>query len=255
MSIPLPPPTTAHIWYARLDPPDSVIAQMEQALSVKEWARLRRFHFARDARRYAVRRGVLRHLLGGYLSIPPAEVAFVYGPQQKPALAEPLDRTGLHFNLSDSGEMAVYAFAVEQEIGVDIEEHRDFPDARQLAQRFFSPEEAAWLNEQQEAQTSLAFLRCWTCKEAVVKAQGGGLITPLQEFTVAHWQRPLRLLWPSAPAGEWSVHLLNPPANYSAALTATGPITTIAESSASICTDQEDDETENGTLIHADSRR
>ncbi|RLT45191.1 MAG: 4'-phosphopantetheinyl transferase [Chloroflexi bacterium] len=226
-----PPPGAVHIWYARLDPPDSAVAQCEQTLSADEWARLRRFHFARDARRYAVRRGVLRHLLGDYLAIPPAEVAFVYGPQQKPALAAPLAETGLHFNLSDSGEMAVYAFAAGQAIGVDIEEHRDYPDARQLAQRFFSPVEAEWLYAQPEPQTSLAFLRCWACKEAVVKALGDGLMAPLQEFTVAHWQSPPRLLWPAAAATEWSVHLLNPPANYSAALTTTRPITTIREQS------------------------
>lgn len=231
METKFPPPATVHICYARLDPPDSVIAQMEQTLSADEWARLRRFHFARDARRYAVRRGVLRHLLGDYLAIPPAEVAFVYGPQQKPALAQPLAESGLHFNLSDSGEMAVYAFAQGQAIGVDIEEHRDYPDARQLAQRFFSPVEAEWLNQQPEPQTSLAFLRCWTCKEAVVKALGDGLMAPLQAFTVAHWQRPPHLLWPTAPTAEWSVHLLNPPTNYTAALTATGPITTIDEQS------------------------
>lgn len=227
----LPPPATVHVWYARLYPPDSVIAQMEQRLSADEWERLRRFHFARDARRYAVRRGVFRHLLGRYLSIPPAEVPFVYGPQHKPALAESLAESGLHFNLSDSGEMAVYAFAAAQSIGVDIEEHRDYPDARQLARDFFSPAEAAWLSQQPDAQISLAFLRCWTCKEAVVKALGDGLMAPLQEFTVAHWQRPPRLLWPSAAVGEWSIHLLNPPANYTAALTATGPITTINEQS------------------------
>lgn len=229
MEIQLPPPATVHIWYARLDPPDSVIAQMEQTLSGDEWARLRRFHFARDARRYAVRRGVLRHLIGNYLAIPPAEVPFAYGPQQKPALAEPLAGTGLHFNLSDSGEMAIYAFAVGQAIGVDIEEHRDYPDARQLAQRFFSPAEAEWLEQQPGAQTSLAFLRCWTCKEAVVKALGDGLMAPLQEFTVAHWQTPPRLLWPTASITDWSIHLLNPPPNCSAALTATGPITAIQE--------------------------
>ena len=227
----LPPSATVHIWYARLDPSPSVIAQVAQTLSADEWARLRRFHFVRDARRYAVRRGILRHLLAGYLSIAPGEVIFAYGSQQKPALAESQSQASLHFNLSDSGEMAVYAFTVGQEIGVDIEEHRDFPDARQLAQRFFSPAEAEWLNEQPQAKTSLAFLRCWTCKEAVVKALGDGLMSPLQEFTVAHWQTPPRLLWPTALAHDWSIHLLNPPANYSAALTATSPITTINEQS------------------------
>ena len=224
-----PPPSTVHIWYTRLDPSAPAIAQMEAALAPDEWARLRRFHFARDARRYAVRRGVLRHLLGGYLSVTPADVAFAYGPQQKPVLAESQNQTGLHFNLSDSGEVAVYAFAIGQEIGVDVEEHRNFPDAHQLAQRFFSPVEAEWLGNQPAEQTPTAFLRCWTCKEAVVKALGSGLMAPLQEFTVAHWQTPPHLLWPAASIPARSIHLLNPPPNYSAALAATSPITAIQE--------------------------
>ncbi len=218
----LPASGVVHVCYARLDPPAAFIAQMEQTLAADEWARLRRFHFADDARRYAVRRGILRHLLGRYLDIPPAEIVFAYGPQHKPALSEPQAKTNLRFNLSDSGEMAVYAFAVGQEIGVDIEAQRDFPDARQLAESFFSPVEAEWLRQQPPEEESTAFLRCWTCKEAVVKALGDGLMSPLQAFTVAHWQTPPRLLWPSAPPSDWSIHLLNPPAGYCAALAVSG---------------------------------
>lgn len=229
MQISLPPPGVVHIWYASLDPPHPVVEQMEQTLAPDEWARLRRFHFARDARRYAVRRGTLRHLLGGYLHFAPAEIAFAYGPQQKPALAEEMAGTGLHFNLSDSGEMAVYAFAVGQEIGVDIEQHRDYPDAHQLAKRFFSSVEADWLASQPAGQTSRSFLRGWTCKEAVVKALGSGLMAPLQDFTVAHWQTPARLFWPSAPQPDWSIQLLHPPAGFSAALAVPGPVVKVDE--------------------------
>lgn len=228
-AITFPPPGTVHIYYAHLDPPASVIAQMEQILSADEWARLHRFHFADDARRYAVRRGMLRHLLAGYLQIPPTEIVFAYGPQSKPALAPSLAVADLRFNLSDSGEMAVYSFAMGQEIGVDIEAHRDYPDALQLAERFFSREEAEWLKSQPAEKRSSAFLRCWTCKEAVVKALGDGLMAPLQEFTVAHWQTPPHLLWPAAPHTPWSIHLLRPPDGYSAALAAARSITSIHE--------------------------
>ncbi len=228
-AITLPPPGAVHIWYAHLDPPNSVIAQMEQTLSADEWERLRRFHFSDDSRRYAVRRGILRHLLAGYLQIPPTEIVFAYNTQRKPALAPSLAAANLRFNLSDSGETAVYSFAVGQEIGVDIEAHRDYPDALQLAERFFSRDEAEWLRSQPVEQRSSAFLRCWTCKEAVVKALGDGLMAPLQEFTVAHWQMPPRLLWPAVPHTNWSIHLLRPPDGYNAALAAASSITSIHE--------------------------
>lgn len=227
--LPHPRAGAVHIWYARLDPPPAIIAQMGQSLSPDEWTRLHRFHFADDARRYAVRRGILRHLLGRYLCILPTEVVFVYGSQNKPALLPALNTTNLHFNLSDSGEVAVYAFAIDQEMGVDIEVQRDYPDAQQLAQRFFSQEEADWLSRQPAEQRSSAFLRCWTGKEAVVKALGDGLMAPLQEFTIAHWQTPPRLLWPASPHAGWAIHLLHPPDGCCAALAATNPIISVHE--------------------------
>jgi hypothetical protein len=50
--------------------------------------RAERFHFERDRRRYAVGRGILRRLLGGYSSLPPAELRFVYGLHGKPLLPD-----------------------------------------------------------------------------------------------------------------------------------------------------------------------
>ncbi len=225
----LPLPGNVDIWYAALDQPRAVVAQMEESLAPDEWARLRRFHFAADARRYAVRRGLLRHLLGRYLNVGPSDVAFVYGVQNKPALAAPLAETDLHFNLSDSGEMAIYAFAVGLEIGVDIEAHKEYPDAEELAARFFSPDEAQWMGNQPKETISLAFLRCWIGKEAVVKALGDGLMAPLQEFTVAHWQSPPRLIWPGVSPAKWCIHQLNPPPGYSASLATPGLAISVSE--------------------------
>lgn len=224
-----PPSGHVHVWYTSLDPCRQIVEQMEYTLAAGEWARLRRFHFAADARRYAVRRGVLRHLLAAYLDARPKKIAFVYGAQNKPALAPEWSTSGLRFNLSDSGEMAVYAFAVGQGIGVDIEQQRVYPDARQLAARFFSRAEAAWLRSQPQEQTSSAFLRCWTCKEAVVKAQGDGLMAPLREFTVAHWSTPPRLIGPTTLLPNGSIHLLEPPPGYIAALASAGAVEAVHE--------------------------
>lgn len=226
---PLPCAHSIQVWYASLRQSQAFVAQMEEGLSADERARMGRFHFPDDARRYAVRRGILRHLLAAYLSTPPQAITFDYGRQNKPVLTEAINGTGLHFNLSDSGEMAVYAFAVGQALGVDIEKERAILDARLMAERFFSPAENEWLTQQPDQRASRAFLRCWTCKEAVVKARGDGLLAPLQEFTVAHWQTPPRVAWPAQPASNWSIHLLDPPPGYIAALAAPSPLTAIHE--------------------------
>ncbi len=48
----------------------------------------------------------LRRILSGYLGCPPDEVRYSYGPQGKPSL---IDEGGLEFNMSHSGDLALYA--------------------------------------------------------------------------------------------------------------------------------------------------
>lgn len=223
------PPCTAHIWYLRLDQPPAVAGQLEHFLSPDEWARVRRFRSGKDARRFVVRRGALRYLLGRYLDRSPAAIVLAHGPQGKPALAPDPARRALHFNLSDSGEMAVYALGSGQPLGVDIEARRDISDERQLAARHFSPAEREWLQQQPADEAADAFLRCWTCKEAVVKALGDGLTTPLSAFTAAHWQQPARLLWADGLIRSWTIRLLSPPAGYVAALASSAAIDALEE--------------------------
>lgn len=225
----LPSPATVHIWYLTLDQPSPVIAQIESFLAPDEWARAARFRSGADARRFIVRRGGLRRLLAAYLHCRPADISFVYGPQGKPALTPALHPADVQFNLSDTGEMAVYAVGVGSPLGVDIEARRYISDAGKLAAGHFSPPEMDWMQRQPADDESDAFLRCWTCKEAVVKALGDGLTRPLPEFTAAHWQRPPRLHWGRAPDPKWTLRLLSPPAGYVAALASPASVAAVQE--------------------------
>ena len=100
-------------------------------------------------------------------------LAIVRGAHGKPTAPE---AGGIEFNLSHSGRHVLIAFARGQALGVDVEavegRHRSI---MAIAQRFFAPEEAAALARLDEAERRLAFLRLWTCKEAVLKALGSGL--------------------------------------------------------------------------------
>lgn len=114
----------------------------------------------------------LRQVLAAYLGCAPDAVDIVQADHSsKPRLAG----RELHFNWSHSRELAVVALARHLEVGVDLEFCDRKVHALALAERFFAPEESAWLQRQPRAQRTRAFLELWTGKEAVLKAVGRGL--------------------------------------------------------------------------------
>ena len=80
--------------------------------------------------------------------------------------------------------MALYAFTLGCELGVDVEQLRKLDDPESIARRFFSPGEASELLSLKPEERGPAFFRCWTRKEAYVKAIGDGLTIPLDCFQV-----------------------------------------------------------------------
>lgn len=112
----------------------------------------------------------------------PRSVEFAEGPYGKPKLASD-SRSGLQFNLSHSGELALIATALQREIGVDVESVRDF-DFDQVAERFFTAREVATLRSLPKPQQRSAFYKCWTSKEAFLKAKGTGLSGELDEVEI-----------------------------------------------------------------------
>ena len=89
------------------------------------------------------------------------------------------------FNLSHSHGIALYALTRGREIGVDIEYFRPDVEAGKLAERFFSPREAAVLRALPEHLRREGFFNCWTRKEAYIKAEGKGMAIPLSAFDVS----------------------------------------------------------------------
>ncbi|HVI53649.1 MAG TPA: 4'-phosphopantetheinyl transferase superfamily protein [Luteibacter sp.] len=98
------------------------------------------------------------------------------GEHGKPYFPAPFG--GLGFNWSHSGDRALFAIGRGDEgfeLGVDVERVRPRPRALELARRFFAADEAAMLASLPGDAQLNAFLRLWTAKEAVLKANGGGL--------------------------------------------------------------------------------
>jgi 4'-phosphopantetheinyl transferase len=238
--IEITPDDGIHVWAASLLIPDETVAAYRALLAPDELARADRFKFPRHRRRFIASQAYVRQILGRYLRQPPATVTFARTERGKPFLPHASAVSDLRFNVSHSHEMAVYAVILNHEIGIDIERLRPMPDAAQIAARFFSASEQAALLDLPPEERNLGFFRCWTRKEAFIKAIGQGLYHPLDHFSVS--------LAPDAPAGvlavyaqpteaeRWSLREFQPASDYVGALAVRAPITQISYWRVESCT-------------------
>src|SRR5690606_5562839 len=115
---------------------------------------------------------------------PPEAVTFRYNAQGKHALDSHVPLLPFSFNLSHSGDVALCAIAVFETVGVDVEAIRESRELIPIARRFFSEAEQEALHALPAEQQCAAFYQCWSSKEALLKAWGTGLTTPLDRFNV-----------------------------------------------------------------------
>jgi 4'-phosphopantetheinyl transferase len=226
-----------HIWRVWLDDVAAPAEYCERILSEDELERADRFHFDRDRRRFVVGRGLLRMILARYVHIPPAEFFFFYGHHGKPRLTPTRASASLHFNVSHSGGLALYAVTRDCELGIDVERVRPMSDADQIAASYFSAREQRQWMSLSSAQQEKAFFKFWTCKEACLKAEGGGLAESMKQLEIFEnpptEARTFASLHFSGPDGHWAVAVFEPSEGYSAALAVKGPDERTAQESSS----------------------
>ncbi|WP_376793875.1 4'-phosphopantetheinyl transferase family protein [Thermogemmatispora sp.] len=225
-------PGEVHLWCTSLALPSATVARLAAVLAPDEQQRAAGFLSAESRREFVAARAILRLILSRYLGLGPQELRLRTNPWGKPELepAPASSRPALTFNLSHSEGLALYALTCERAIGVDLEFLRPLPEdeLEQLAARYFAPSEyRTFLNLAHEEKRA-AFFRCWTRKEAYVKARGQGLSLSLSAFEVSLTSdSPPRLLAssedPQAPQ-RWSLLSLEPSPSYTAALAVEGHI-------------------------------
>lgn len=213
---------TVTVYRAGLDVEPARLDSLYRLLEPEERLRADRFRFASHRCRFIAGRGMLREILARHLSIAEEnevaaeDVRFRYNSYGKPSLAA----SDLCFNVSHSGGQALFAIARGREVGVDIEQvDRKFAQD-QIPERFFSPTEVRILRGLPAGQQTDAFFRCWTRKEAYIKARGLGLALALDSFDVSLGpEEPAALL---AGAGDYSICDVPAPTGFAAALVAQG---------------------------------
>ncbi len=185
---PLPWPTLSpgniHIWYASLDSQGAGAGSLVSTLSFEELVRAHNFPTELSMRRFIACRGILRSMLTSYLNAQPTDITLEYGSHGKPYLGAKFAASRIRFNVAHSRGAAIFGFALDQDLGVDLEHVTQLQAAPEIADRFFSNPEKALMNSLAGKEKEVVFFKIWTGKEAYLKAQGTGLTLNLSEIEV-----------------------------------------------------------------------
>jgi 4'-phosphopantetheinyl transferase len=206
-----PATSELHVWRAWLPTDAGVLARCETMLAPDEKDRARRFLVQKARCEFVGTRGMLRRLLAAYCGGSPSEIWLKYGPKGKPEISAengtgPRGTGPLRFNVSHSHGLAVVAFARDADVGIDVEKIRED----------FGGDEIASSQLPQEARAR-GFFRCWTRKEAYLKARGDGLQIPLRDFHVSIMTEQAQGLIDET-GSRWTVYGFEPASGFAGAV-------------------------------------
>ena len=205
---------------------DVELQRITAMLSPEEKAVAAAFDSLERRRSYVAAHALLRSILAKVTGVAPNEIVFRYGQRGKPELAAPVQHN-LQFNMSHSRDVMVVAVTTGRRVGVDIE-HIDEPgDVRRIAARFLSPRDRDAIEQLPAERQRYAFLRCWTRKEAYMKARGDGVSRPLDDFelTPAADTNPaqFKVTRRDAESDDWQLADVPVPRGFLAAVAVEGP--------------------------------
>lgn len=208
----LPKPGELHLWLIDLDIRP---ADFERYLTQEERDRASRILNAAGSRRFVTARGCLRKILGDYLAIDAGSIGFHYGALGKPELANP--GSGLRFNLTHSGHLALLALTWQSDIGIDIEPLKPRSNLLAIAGKIFGEEICETLAVMSEPERTVQFFKLWTTLEARAKCDGNGVFSqsgnkrPAVNFEPeTDWIAAVAIASGIPALSQWSVHRLTP---------------------------------------------
>jgi 4'-phosphopantetheinyl transferase len=201
-------------WWCDLAADTDALPTLAAWLSPYERARAGRYGSVRLAQRYTRGRAALRWILAQRLGITPEHVPIERDERGRPRLG---GRASLDFNVSNTRGIAVVG-ATELpgiRIGVDVEHEDRTLHHVGLARKFLTAREQSSIAGLDADAHRRAFLRLWTCKEAMSKATGQALSAPLRELDV-ELIPSLRLTGGPSPyhAEHWQLAAIDAPAGF-----------------------------------------
>jgi 4'-phosphopantetheinyl transferase len=207
-----------NLWYTFIDSHEKDVIKLSEYLNQEELRKANRIKSVKERNNCVITLAVLKILLGYYLDKNPCEIILSYTKYNKPYLKY----SDLKFNLSHSGNILLIGFALNFEIGVDVEKMEEFPEADDVAKNFFSSYEYKSFSSLQNNERIEGFYNCWTRKEAFIKAVGSGLSYSLKEFDVTLApgadSKIVKIKNDKSEGENWSLFSLDLISNYKAAV-------------------------------------
>ena len=196
------------LWWCSLAREAADMAGLWSTLSPDEVARANRYGTDALRDRYVAGRAALRETLARRLGIAPAEVAIRRGPRGRPML----ERGGIDFNVTHTRGVALIAHLERPgfRVGVDIEAVDRTLAHDGLARKFLTAREREAIAAFGDDDRRRAFLRLWTCKEAMSKATGDGISAPFDEIGIERADRLVVVEGREAYApSRWTLHAID----------------------------------------------
>lgn len=165
-----------YVWLIDLSGDDLPRSYLEAILSANEIDQAARFARHRDRVAFILCRAALRILLSAWLGISPLQIEIVAQRGEKPRLS---GFDCLSFNISHADGLGAIAVLKGGEVGVDIEKVESFDLSHNLSDVVLTFFEREIYRGMKESSRTAFLAKCWTGKEALLKAAGAGLSIPM----------------------------------------------------------------------------
>ncbi|WP_230474692.1 4'-phosphopantetheinyl transferase family protein [Dyella monticola] len=146
-------------------------------LADEDRQRAARYRQAGDRHNFVLGRNLVHHVVRPRGMSTPCSVSI--GPHGKPFLPN-----APAYNVSHSGRWVACAVSRDEPVGIDVETFARIQDYRDLLAVITHPAERRYIEQAPPDQRLALFKRCWTRKEAILKATGEGLSGHLHAIDV-----------------------------------------------------------------------
>ncbi|UDG82634.1 4'-phosphopantetheinyl transferase superfamily protein (plasmid) [Candidatus Vallotia cooleyia] len=175
-------PDDVMLWHVQIPLSPAAWNWLQVCLPDDEQKRALRYRHNDDRLRFAATRAILRILLARHTGSAPLSLCFSSGAFGRPELAGYGET--LSFNVTHAGQHALIAISEQRCIGVDIEFIRRVIAWKALLETVCTDAEQRALSARDYISGAQGFLRCWTAKEAALKAIGVGIWCGVQRVSV-----------------------------------------------------------------------